>query len=163
VGCFFAAGAYDAALLSLNAVGLALAALDAVIFAFYFALAERIQTRYTTSTLLVWGFGFALLGWAVLRPLWSLPWATTSPQIYALLAGVVVVATLVPFALTLGAIRFIPAARVGLTSTFEPVIASAAAWVILGERLELPQIAGGVVVIAAIVLAQSLRPTAESV
>ena len=162
-GCFFAAGAYDAALRELNAVGLALAAADAVIFALYFALAERLQTRYATSTVLVWGFGSALVGWSVVRPLWTLPWTTTPPQVYALLAAVVVIATLIPFALTLGAIRFIPAARVGLASTFEPVVAAAAAWVLLGERLELLQLAGGAVVIAAIVLAQSLRPTAGSV
>src|SRR5437868_9631196 len=38
VGCFFAAGAYDARSRELNAVGLTLAAADAFIFALYFAL-----------------------------------------------------------------------------------------------------------------------------
>jgi drug/metabolite transporter (DMT)-like permease len=163
VGCFFAAGAYDARLLELNALGLALAALDAFIFALYFALAERLGNRYRTPTLLVWGFGFALLGWSILRPPWLLPWTTTSPDTYVQIAAVVVVATLIPFALTLAAVRIIPAARVGLTATFEPVVAAVAAWIALGERLELPQIAGGVVVLLAIGLAQSLRPTGGSV
>ena len=73
------------------------------------------------------------------------------------------IATLIPFALTLAAVRLIPAARVGLTATFEPVVAAVAAWVVLSERLELQQIVGGVVVLAAIAIAQSLRPTAGSV
>ena len=64
VGCFFAAGAYDAGLRELNGLGLALAAADAFFFALYFALAERLGTRYTTPTLLLWGFGFALLAGA---------------------------------------------------------------------------------------------------
>ncbi|TMG34488.1 MAG: DMT family transporter [Chloroflexi bacterium] len=162
-GCFFAAGAYDAALRELNGVGLALAAADAVIFALYFALAERLQTRYSTSTVLVWGFGFALVGWSVVRPLWTLPWTTTPPEAYALLAAVVVVATVIPFALTLGAIALIPAARVGLAGTFEPAVAAVAAWVVLGERLEPLQLVGGAIVLAGVVLAQSLRPTAGSV
>jgi drug/metabolite transporter (DMT)-like permease len=163
VGCFFAAGAYDAKSLELNAVGLALAALDAFIFALYFALAERLGSRYRTPTLLVWGFGFALLGWSIARPPWLLPWTTTPPDTYIQIAAVVVVATLIPFALTLAAVRIIPAARVGLTATFEPVVAAVAAWIALGERLELPQVAGGLVVLLAIGLAQSLRPTGGSV
>ena len=63
----------------------------------------------------------------------------------------------------IAAVRLIPAARVGLTATFEPVVAAVAAWVVLGERLEAPQIVGGLVVLGAIVVAQSLRPTAGSV
>ena len=163
VGCFFAAGAYDAGLRELNGLGLALAAADAFFFALYFALAERLGTRYTTPTLLLWGFGFALLGWSIVRAPWTLPWTTTPADVYVQIAEVVVIATLIPFALTLAAVRLIPAARVGLTATFEPVVAAVAAWVVLSERLELPQIVGGVVVLTAIGIAQSLRPTAGSV
>ena len=163
VGCFFAAGAYDAGLRELNGLGLALAAADAFFFALYFALAERLGTRYTTPTLLLWGFGFALLGWCIVRAPWMLPWTTTPADVYVQIAEVVVIATLIPFALTLAAVRLIPAARVGLTATFEPVVAAVAAWVVLSERLELQQIVGGVVVLAAIAIAQSLRPTAGSV
>ena len=163
VGCFFAAGAYDAGLRELNGLGLALAAADAFFFALYFALAERLGTRYTTPTLLLWGFGFALLGWIIVRAPWTLPWTTTPADVYVQVAEVVVIATLIPFALTLAAVRLIPAARVGLTATFEPVVAAVAAWVVLSERLELQQIVGGVVVLAAIAIAQSLRPTAGSV
>lgn len=163
IGCFFAAGAYDAALFQLNIEGVALSALSAFIFALYFSLAERILKRYETPTLLVYGFGFALLAWAIYRPLWTLPWTTTTPEIWALLVGVLIVATVIPFALTLAAVKLIPAARVGLTATIEPVVAAIVAFFVLGEQLALPQIAGGAVVVAAILIAQSLRPTADSV
>ena len=163
VGCFFAAGAYDAALLQLNTQGVALSVLSAFIFALYFSLAERILKRYDTPTLLIYGFGFALLAWAVFRPLWTLPWTTTPPEIYALLLGVIVVATVIPFGLTLAAVKLIPAARVGLTATIEPVVAAIAAFLVLGEQLAPAQIAGGAVVLVAILIAQSLRPTVDSV
>jgi len=163
LGCFFAAGAYDARLRELNALGLALAAMDAFIFALYFALGERLGKTYGTPTLLVWGFGFALVGWSVVRPPWLLPWTETSTDGYVQIAAVVVVATVIPFALTLAAVRLIPAARVGLASTFEPVVAAVAAWIALGEHLDPLQIAGGVVVLVGIAIAQSLRPTAGSV
>ena len=52
----------------------------------------------------------------------------------------------------------------GLSDPGEQLVAAAvAAWFALGERLDPPQIAGGVVVLAAIVMAQSLRPSAGSV
>jgi drug/metabolite transporter (DMT)-like permease len=163
VGCFFAAGAYDARLRELNALGLALAAMDAFIFAFYFALGERLGKTYGTPTLLVWGFGFALVGWSVVRPPWLLPWAETTAGGYLQITAVVVIATVIPFALTLAAVRLIPAARVGLAATFEPVVAAIAAWIALGENLDPLQIAGGVVVLIGIAIAQSLRPSATSV
>jgi drug/metabolite transporter (DMT)-like permease len=163
VGCFFVAGVYDAGLRQLNGLGIALAALAALIFALYFVLAERISRTYSTPTLLVWGFGFASLGWTVVHPLWLLPWTTTPVEIWAQIAAVVVIATLVPFVLELLALSLIPAARVGLVATSEPVVGAAAAWLALGERLEVPQIVGGAVVLIAIVVAQSLRPTAGSV
>jgi drug/metabolite transporter (DMT)-like permease len=163
IGCFFAAGAYDARLRELNAVGLALAAIDAFVFALYFALGERLGKTYATPTLLVWGFGFALVGWSIVRPPWLLPWAETTADGYVQIAAVVVIATVIPFALTLAAVRLIPAARVGLAATFEPVVAAVAAWIALGENLDPLQIAGGVVVLIGIAIAQSLRPTATSV
>ena len=163
VGCFFVAGAYDAALRELNGLGLALAALAALIFALYFALAERISRRYETPTLLVWGFGFATLAWSIVHPLWLLPWTTTTADVWIQIALVVLVATLIPFALELLAVSLIPAARVGLIATSEPAVGAAAAWLALGERLELPQVAGGAVVLAAILIAQSRRPTVGSV
>jgi drug/metabolite transporter (DMT)-like permease len=163
LGCFFAAGAYDARLRELNALGLALAAMDAFIFALYFALGERLGKTYGTPTLLVWGFGFALVGWSIVRPPWLLPWTETSTDGYVQIAAVVVIATVIPFALTLAAVRLIPAARVGLAATFEPVVAAVAAWIALGEHLDPLQIVGGVVVLVGIGIAQSLRPSAGSV
>ncbi|HEV8671921.1 MAG TPA: EamA family transporter [Candidatus Limnocylindria bacterium] len=163
VGCFFAAGAYDAALFQLNTEGVALSVLSAFIFAIYFSVAERILRRYETPTLLVYGFGFALVAWAIFRPIWTLPWTTTPSEIYMLLVGVLIVATVIPFGLTLAAVKLIPAARVGLTATIEPVVAAIAAFLVLGEQLALPQVAGGAIVVVAILIAQSLRPTADSV
>lgn len=177
-GCYLVVGAYDLANLSLNAVGLALAVLSALIFAVYFLLAERILSprgpagtvpgagprAYTIWTLLVYGFGFALLAWLALRPPWTLPWDVVAvPSTALLVAGVVVVASVLPFTLTFAAVSLIPAARVGLTATAEPVVGAVAAYLLLGERLEPLQLLGGATVLVGIAIAQSLRPKAGSV
>ena len=160
VGCFFVVGAYDASLRSLNAFGAAIAAADAVIFAVYFLVAERLAARYSTWTLLLWGFGAALLAWAIVRPLWLLPWQLLQGEIALLVAGVVIVATVIPYLFTIAAVGLIPATRVGLTATSEPVVAAVAAFLLIGEGLDGPQLIGGAIVIVGIIVAQSdrLRP-----
>ncbi len=162
-GCWFVVGAYDAGLRELNALGAAIALFDAVLLALYFLLAERLTKRSSAWTVLLWGFGFALLAWSVRRPVWDLPWGAQSGAVWLLVLGVVVVGTVVPYLLSIAAVRYISGARVGLTSTIEPVIAALAAWSLLAERLEPLQVAGGVVVLAGIVVAQSQRPSGGSV
>ncbi len=162
-GSFFAAGAYDAALREVNTAGVLIAALDALLFTSYFVFGERLAARYSAWTMAVYGFGFALLGWQALQPVWTLPWTTTAGDVWLRVAGVVTLAAVIPFALGFVALRLLPAARVSIVATSEPFIAAVIAWAVLGQSLEAPQIAGGALVLAGIVLAQSVRPAAGAV
>ena len=65
------------------------------------------------------------------------------------------VGTLVPFILLFTALRHLPSARVGVVATLEPVIASIVAWPLLGQVLSAPQVAGVVIVVAAVAWVQS--------
>jgi drug/metabolite transporter (DMT)-like permease len=163
VGCYFVVGAYDAQLRQVNAVGALLAAVDALILATYFLLTERLVRRYSSWALLCAGFGTAALAWSIARPPWTLPWPSLNSEIGWYVLGVVVVATVVPYLFSVGAVRLIPAARVGLASTAEPVIAAIAAWLLIGQSLEAPQVVGGAIVVIGILVAQSVRLSAEGV
>ena len=163
VGCYFVVGAYDAQLRQVNAVGALLAAIDAIILAAYFLLAERLVHRYSSWALLCAGFGTASVAWSIVRPPWTLPWADLRGELGPYVLGVVVIATVVPYLFSVGAVRLIPAARVGLTSTAEPVIAAVAAWLLIGESLQPLQIVGGVIVIVGILVAQSVQLSSEGV
>lgn len=160
-GCALVVGLYDESMRALNTAGALLAVLAAVIFAVYFILAERVLRVHRPWTALVYGLGFALVAWAILRPVWLLPWVLAGSS-WPLVAGIAVL-TVTPFALTLSAVALIPAARVGLTSTFEPVVAAVVAYFVLSEALEPLQLVGGAVVLAGIVIAQSLRVRAGGV
>ena len=163
VGCFFAAGAYDAALRAVNTDGILIAAFDSVLFTSYFVIGERLARRYSAWTLAVYGFGFALVAWQLIQPVWTLPWATTDADIWTRVAGVVVIAAVIPFTLGFIALRNLPGARVSIVSTSEPFIAAVIAWAVLGQSLALPQIVGGGLVLAGILVAQTHRPTEGSV
>jgi drug/metabolite transporter (DMT)-like permease len=161
LGCFFVVGAYDPG--ALDAVGLAAAAGAAVTFAIYLFASEQAGQRYAPATTLLWAFGMSSVFWAITQPLWSFPTdAFASPRNLAFAVYVIVGGTLVPFACMFAAVRHLPAARAAVIATLEPVLAAVLAWAIHGEALAPAQIAGGLVVVGAIVWVQSQRPELES-
>ena len=133
---------------ALDGPGVLAALASAVTFALYILLAESAVSRRDPVSLLALGFTFAAIFWAVVQPWWSFPteylddrihmdgavFSSTLP-VWALLVGVVLVGTIVPFLLLVGALRHINATRAGVTAMFEPVAGALVAWAWLGESL----------------------------
>jgi len=155
---------------SLDTLGTAAALGAAVAFALYILLAERAVARRDPVSLLCLGFAVAALFWAVIQPWWSFPagivddrvrldgvlLATTTP-IWLLMLTMIVVGTILPFPLLVGALRHVSATRVGVTAMFEPVAGALVAYAWLGESLSAAQLIGGAVVLGGILLAQTAR------
>lgn len=80
---------------------------------------------------------------------------------WSLLTWVIVMGTVVPFALNLTALRHLPPTVVAVVSMVEPIGVTALGWAWYDERLGAVQMVGGLVVIAGIVLAQSARRTGD--
>jgi drug/metabolite transporter (DMT)-like permease len=141
---------------ALDLPGLAAGLASAVLFATYLLTAERAGQRGAEpATTLLWGFLIAVAIWAVAAPWWSWPLAALGdPEVAAAVLGVGLVGTLLPFALAVGAVRVISAATAGIAATSEPVFAVVFAWVLLGQRLNLAQLAGAALVVTGVVLAQ---------
>jgi drug/metabolite transporter (DMT)-like permease len=156
--------------LALDGWGVAAALAGAVTFAVYFLMAERAVGRRDPVSLSVYGFLFAALFWAVVQPWWTFPFELTdgsisllgrladrSVPVWALLAWMILLGTIVPFLLVVGALRHVSAARLGIVAMLEPVVATVVAWAWLEESLEPAQLLGGAVVLAGILLAQTAR------
>jgi drug/metabolite transporter (DMT)-like permease len=157
VGCYFVVGAYHAS--SLDALGVAAAFGSTFAFAIYMVGSERAGRRHEPVTTLVWAFAFASVFWAIVQPWWGFPFHLIGSARGALLAtGVVTVGTVLPFICMVAALRLVPAPRAAVVATLEPVLAALFAWLFHGEVLATPQLAGGVVVLAAVVWVQSHRP-----
>jgi drug/metabolite transporter (DMT)-like permease len=111
----------------------------------------------------LWAFGFASVFWAVVQPWWSFPFDRVDGTENALLAlGVIVIGTLFPFICVVAALRHLPAPRVAVAATLEPVLAAFFAWFLHDERLAPGQIAGGALVLASVLWVQSHRPDLEA-
>jgi drug/metabolite transporter (DMT)-like permease len=156
--------------IALDGAGIAAALASAVVFAFYVLSAERAVADRDSITLLAWGFLFATLFWTAVQPWWSFPAGRVARTVslaghlhalhlpvWALVLWVVVLGTIVPFVLVVGALRHISATRAAVTSMLEPVVATLVAWLWLGERLSAVQLTGAAVVLAGIVVAQTSR------
>jgi drug/metabolite transporter (DMT)-like permease len=141
-----------------------------VTYALYLLLAEHAVEDLGALPLLAWGFGFAALFWTVAAPWWSFPAGRVGADVsllghlgsrqlpvWSLMAWMIVLGTIVPFFLIVSALRHLPATRVAIIAMLEPVVATVVAWAWLGESLGSVQLIGALVVLTAIVLAQTAR------
>jgi drug/metabolite transporter (DMT)-like permease len=157
--------------LDLLGVGAALAA--ALCLATYYLLGERGTTDRDPVTLTAWSFAAAALFWAVAAP-WAdfdvavlsrpVPVSLGAVQVpvWVLIGWIVVLGAVVPFWLSIAALRHLPPTAAGIVATVEPVLASVVAWLWLEQVLTGWQVAGGLVVLTGIVLAQTARPHAAT-
>lgn len=130
-------------------VGVAAGLASAVAFATYLLIGEHLGTRLAAVTVLAWGFLVATVFWAVVQPLWDFP-TDLSSGVWGKLVWVGIAGTALPFLLEIAALRRAPSGIVGVVATAEPVIGAAAAWVMLDQTLRPLQIAGGLMVVAAV-------------
>jgi len=127
-------------------------------------------TREQTYAVAATTLGVAALFWAVLQPWWGFPFdalgATVSLEgsldavdapVWALCLWMIVLGTILPFVLSLGALHHLPATRVATVSMIEVLLAALVAWIWLGETLSAAQLLGGAVVLVGVVLAQTSR------
>ncbi|MFE9705030.1 DMT family transporter [Streptomyces sp. NPDC005930] len=157
--------------LGFDALGLLLALGAACCQVGYFVLSDQGSEggEEAPDPLGVIAYGL-LVGAAVLtvvaRP-WSMEWSVlahsapmdgTPVPAALLLAWIVLVATVLAYVTGIVAVRRLSPQVAGVVACLEAVIATVAAWVLLGEHLSAPQIAGGFVVLAGAFIAQSSTP-----
>jgi len=150
VGCALVARVYDLTGLRLNMWGIMAGLGAGLTYALYSVFNKVGVRRYDGWTVLAYGL---LFGVVFLAPLQSPQLMLAALRQPAALMWLLVLA-LGP---TLGAglafnagLRYVPVGSASVVATLEPVIASLLAFVFLGERLDLRQLAGGGLILAAV-------------
>lgn len=157
---------------TLAITGVLAAAGAAFALAIYYLLGEHSVRRSTPRdpvSLTMWAFGVAAVAWAIALPWWSFPWVLLTGEavpftgvgwtlpVPSLVLYMVLAGTVVPFWLSVAALRNISATQASTVGMVEPVLAGTCAWVLLGETLSTVQLAGSALVITAIMLAERAR------
>ncbi|MEV7992249.1 EamA family transporter [Streptomyces sp. NPDC086077] len=161
--------------LGFDAIGLLLALGAACCQVGYFVLSDQGSDSGADAPdpLGVIAYGL-LIGAAVLtvvaRP-WGMDWSVlagsapmdgTAVPAAALLAWIVLIATVVAYVTGVVSVRRLSPQVAGVVACLEAVIATVLAWVLLGEHLSAPQIVGGVIVLIGAFIAQSSTPAKGS-
>jgi drug/metabolite transporter (DMT)-like permease len=155
----------------LDGVGLAASLGTAVAYAVFILMSDhRLRKTEDASSLLAWGFVFAAAFWAVVQPWWSFPFDMLtrdasllgrledfSVPVWLLALYVIVPGAAVPLSLLVSALRHMRPTHVVIVAMSELVLAGIVAYVWLGEKIGRLQIAGGLLVLTGIVLAQTAR------
>ncbi|MFF5310578.1 EamA family transporter [Streptomyces massasporeus] len=100
------------------------------------------------------------MDWSVLQGTASMDGRPVAAVV--LLAWIVLVATVVAYVTGVVSVRRLSPQVAGVVACLEAVIATVLAWVLLGEHLSAPQIAGGAIVLVGAFIAQSSTPSKGS-
>ncbi|MFF5842192.1 EamA family transporter [Streptomyces massasporeus] len=100
------------------------------------------------------------MDWSVLQGTASMDGRPVAAVV--LLAWIVLVATVVAYVTGVVSVRRLSPQVAGVVACLEAVIATVLAWVLLGEHLSAPQIAGGAIVLVGAFIAQSSTPAKGS-
>jgi drug/metabolite transporter (DMT)-like permease len=153
-GCYLVVGAYNLDLLQLNIAGIVSGLGAACAFAWWSVHGEYGMHRYNPWTVLFYALLVAAVEWNILHPPLEAFLQPYSPATWGWVVFVAVVGAILPFGLYYEGINRIRATRASITSTIEPIAAGLLSFIFLGEAMAPLQIAGGALVIAAIVLLQ---------
>ena len=145
----------------LNAIGVLAGAGAAVGCAAYFLLGERGTSRLPALELTAYGAGVGAVVLAIALPWWRFPFGTLSGSahfaghetpVWVLLAAVVLVGTVLAYALGMSALKYLPSPSATVIATLEILVAAVVAWAALGEHMSVAEIGGGVIILAGVVV-----------
>ena len=155
--------------LLVSPLGLTTGLLSAVAMSFYTVFGAKGVRGLSPWTLLCYGLGAGSLLWVALdlglyatgRPL---PGAAllTSGSMWFFFAYIAIFATVVPFGLYLSGLQHITPTQATVTGMLEPVLGGVGAYLLLAEALKPVQVAGGVLIVLAVILLQLKRGEAPA-
>lgn len=154
IGCSMMVVGNSGGLSSISTSGTLFALGSGIGFSFYAIIGKHLQRRYPTETLMTYAFVIAASMWALINPVWALPWGSYGRSTWLFFIYLATIATVIPFGLFLMSLRYLEPSRSSLTSTIEPVVAALVAWFWLGENLSGLQMIGGVAVLGGVMVLQ---------
>jgi len=150
-GTVMISGVLGMSTIQISKLGLVASVFSALFYGSFSLFGKKLKGDYDSWTILVYIFGFAtltLLPFQIMNPS---PFPYQNPALLYF-TGLILVATIGGFVLYTIALGYLQASIASITATSEIVFASVLAYFILGERLDIWQILGAILVISGVVL-----------
>jgi DME family drug/metabolite transporter len=150
-GCALIARVYHVPALSLNGAGLLAGIGSGLTYALFSVFIKVGVRRYSSWTVL--GYGYAIGALFLLPFQAARAWSSLArPGAWLWLGLLVAGPTLGAGAAFAAGVRHVPVSNASVIATLEPLIAALLAYTFLGERLEVPQLVGGGLILGAVIL-----------
>ena len=132
--------------------GVICAVVSMLSYTFYVLVSHGLARKYSPWTLVTYGYGIASLFWCIVANPAGTISALNQNSLWLAAALFAIVSTLIPFMLFLSGLRRVSATGAGIASTAETVTAALFAYLFLGETLKPVQVAGAIMIFAAILM-----------
>lgn len=153
-GCALISRVYDLASVRLNLLGILAGLAAGLTYGLYTIFSKIAQRRYTAWTTLAYALGLGALFMLPLQSPAALAHALTTPRLLLGLLALGLVPTLGGGVAFNAALQRVPASNASIVATIEPAIAAFLGWAFLDERLEIPQLLGAGLILAAVISLQ---------
>lgn len=152
VGCWLVVRGYDFKSLTLNLPGILCGLASGVTYALYSVIGRRLTRDYHSLTVVFYAFGFGALFLSFIKSPLSIAQANFSWTQWMYILYIATFGALVAHSLYTWGLSKVESGVAAVVATFEPIVAALLAFFILDEVLELWQILGVFIVIAAVML-----------
>lgn len=160
VGIFLAVGGLNGLLVA-NHKGIVLALAAAVLYAIFNIAGKPLTKKYSVWSSLVFTLGAATLFWLLVQPPQTILAAGYSFADWKVFTLVSTSSILIPYSFYFFGLRYLSPTRAIITSTLEPIVAIATAFIFLGGMMGPLQIVGAVLVIGSIILLETTSGTRQ--
>lgn len=157
-GCALVAGIDPTRPMKIDGLGVALIVTAAFVIAVATIFIQKMSEEKPVLVVVTTTCTLSALGFSVLAPPTFILASPSSGSLMLLIGPMAVFSTVIPFALYVLGLKLIGASNAAIVAATELVVALGAAYIFLGERLALLQLAGAVMIMGAGVLLQRQPP-----
>jgi drug/metabolite transporter (DMT)-like permease len=156
--------------LAFDAIGLLAGIVAALGAASYYLIGSHAVATIEPLGLVTWGMVAGATAISVFVPPWTIPFEAFDqqvafgpwqPPVWMLVGAIAVLSTSLAYLLSISSMRHLPANVASVLALVEPIVATTAAWALLGQALTAVQVLGAVVLLGGATLVQ-LSSTARA-
>lgn len=150
-GTVFISGVLRMRTIQISSQGFLAALLSAIFYGSFSLFGKKLTGDYNPWTILLYIFGFASLTLLPFQLLNPSPFPYQAPPLFYF-TGLILITTISGFAIYTTALAYMQASIATITATSEVVFAAVLAYFILGERMDVWQILGAVLIVSGVIL-----------